>query len=93
MDRSEKLRLSAGHEYGYCFKQGMFVRLYEQSLYRFSFAIKALKPVLERVKGGDIQARIQKAKSFVRLVWGIFFGVGNGAGKEKEATGILAAPP
>ena len=53
MDRSEKLRLSSDHEYGYCFKQGMFVRLYEQSLYRFSFTIKPLKPMLERVKGGE----------------------------------------
>jgi len=24
MDRSEKLRLSAEHEYGHCFRQGLF---------------------------------------------------------------------
>ena len=35
MDRSEKLRLSANMEYGFCFKQGLFVRLYEESLYWF----------------------------------------------------------
>ncbi len=53
MERSEKLRLSADQEYGCCFKQGMFVRLYEQSLYWFCTYIKPLKPMLERVKGGD----------------------------------------
>lgn len=53
MDRVEKLRLSASEEYGYCFKQGLFMRLYEQSLYWFVTHIKSLKPMLERVKGGE----------------------------------------
>jgi len=53
MDRSEKLRLSADYGYGHCFKQGLFARFYEQSLYWFSFAMKPLKPMLERVKGGE----------------------------------------
>ena len=53
MDRAEKLRLSANHEYGHCFRQGLFARFYEQSLYWFSFAVKPLKPMLERVKGGE----------------------------------------
>ena len=53
MDRIEKLRLSADKEYGYCFRQGLFARFYEQSLYWFSHAVKPLKPMLERVKGGE----------------------------------------
>lgn len=53
MDRNEKLRLSADAEYGHCFKQGMFVRVYEQSLYWFVTHVKPLKPMQERVKGGD----------------------------------------
>jgi hypothetical protein len=53
MDRGEKLHLSADEKYGHCFKQGMFLRLYEQSLYRFSHTVKPLKPMLERVKGGE----------------------------------------
>ena len=53
MDRNKKLRLSAHEEYGYCFKQGLFVRLYERSLYWFVAHIKPLKPMLERVKGGE----------------------------------------
>jgi hypothetical protein len=39
MDRGEKLRLSADEKYGHCFKQGMLLRLYEQSLYWFSFIV------------------------------------------------------
>lgn len=54
MDRIEKLRLSADAEWCHCFKHGMFARLYEQSLYWFSHAVKPLKPMLERVKGGDV---------------------------------------
>jgi hypothetical protein len=54
MDRTEKLRLSADSEHGHCFKQGLFVRLYEQSLYWFCFAVKPLKPMWERVKGGAL---------------------------------------
>ena len=53
MERMEKPRLSADSEYGYCFKQGLFARFYEQSLYWFSTAIKPLKPMLEPVKGGE----------------------------------------
>ena len=53
MERAEKLRLSADHEYGHCFKQGMFVRFYERSLHWFSFAVKPLKPMLEPVKGSE----------------------------------------
>ena len=53
MDRNEKLRLSASAEYGYCFKQGLFVRLYEESLFWFVMHMKPLKPMLERVKGEE----------------------------------------
>ena len=53
MDRSERLRLSAEGKYGYAFRQGMFVRLYEQSLYWFVTHIKQLKPMLERLKDGE----------------------------------------
>jgi hypothetical protein len=31
----------------------MFTRFYEQSLYWFNFVVKPLKPMLERVKGGE----------------------------------------
>ena len=53
MERSEKLRLSSSTEYGNCFKQGLFVQFYEQSLFWFATHIKLLKPMLERVKGGE----------------------------------------
>ena len=53
MDRNEKLLLSAGEEYGCGFCHGVFLRLYEQSLFWFSIHIKPLKPMLERVKGGE----------------------------------------
>ena len=53
MERTEKLRLSADVEYCHVFKQGLFARLYEQGLYWFSHTIKPLKPMLERVKGGE----------------------------------------
>ena len=53
MDRAEKLRLSADREWCHCFKHGMFTRFYEQNLYWFSFAVKPLKPMPERVKSGE----------------------------------------
>ena len=53
MDRQEKLRLSANEEWCHCYKHGMFARFYEQGLYWFSHTIKPLKPMLERVKGGE----------------------------------------
>lgn len=53
MDRVEKLRLSASEEYGHCFKQGLFMRLYERSLYWFVTHAKPVKPMLERVKDGE----------------------------------------
>jgi hypothetical protein len=52
MDRAEKLHLSADADTCCCFKQGMFARFYEHSLYWFTFSVKALKPMLEAVKGG-----------------------------------------
>ena len=53
MDRTEKLLLSADAAYGHGFKQGLFVRVYEQSLFWFVTHIKPLKPMLERVRGGE----------------------------------------
>jgi hypothetical protein len=53
MDKSEKLRLSADGEFCRCFKHGMFARFYERSLHWFNFAVKPLKPMLEKVKGGE----------------------------------------
>ena len=53
MDRTEKLRLSADNTYCHAFKHGMFSRLLEHNLYWFSHTIKPLKPMLERVKGGE----------------------------------------
>jgi hypothetical protein len=35
MDRAEKLKLSAEPEAIYFFRQGLFAKLYEQSLWRF----------------------------------------------------------
>ena len=52
MDRVEKLRLSTDTEWCYCFKNGVFARFYEQSLHWF-IRVKPLKPMLERVKGGE----------------------------------------
>jgi hypothetical protein len=53
MDRTEKLRFSADADTCFCFKHGMFARLYERSLHWFSFSVKALKPMRETVKGGE----------------------------------------
>ena len=53
MDRTEKLRLSVDTQHGYGFRQGLFIRLYEQGLYWFVVHIKPLKPMQERVKGGE----------------------------------------
>jgi hypothetical protein len=53
MDRAEKLRLSADGEFCRCFRHGMVARLYERSLHWFSVTVKSLKPMLERVKGGE----------------------------------------
>jgi len=53
MGRAKKLRLSADTQHGYGFRQGLFVRLYEQGLYWFVVHVKPLKPMLERVKGGE----------------------------------------
>lgn len=53
MNRDEKLRLSADAEWCHSYKHGLFARFYEQSLYWFSHTVKPLKPMLERVKGGD----------------------------------------
>jgi hypothetical protein len=52
MDRTEKLRLSADTTYCCCFRQGMFVKFYEQGLYWFHFAVKPLKPMREKVENG-----------------------------------------
>ena len=53
MNREEKLRLSADSEYCHCFKQGMFARFFEQGLHWFGHTVKPLKPMQERVKGGE----------------------------------------
>lgn len=53
MDRNEKLRLSANVELCHVFKHGLFARFFEQSLYRFTHTVKPLKPMLEKVKGGE----------------------------------------
>ena len=53
MDRREKLGLSASEAHGYVFRQGLFMRMYEQSLYWFALYVKPLKPMQERVKGGE----------------------------------------
>ena len=53
MNREEKLKLSAEAEYNHAFKQGLFAKLYERSLWRFIHQTKALKPMQEKVKGGE----------------------------------------
>jgi hypothetical protein len=53
MDRNEKLRLSADRTHCYCFKHGLFSRFMDHSLYWFIYTVKALKPMLEKVKDGD----------------------------------------
>jgi len=52
ISREDKLKLSAEAEYGHAFCQGLFAKLYEQSLWRFIHQVRHLKPMLERVKGG-----------------------------------------
>lgn len=53
VSRDDKLRLSAEISYGHAFRQGLFAKLYEQSLWRFVHQVKPLKPMLEKVKGGQ----------------------------------------
>ena len=52
ISREDKLKLSAEAGYGHAFRQGLFSKLYEQSLWRFIHQVRHLKPMLERVKGG-----------------------------------------
>jgi len=52
LDRAEKLRLSAEAGVVYGFRQGLFLKILEQSLWRFVHLVRPLKPMLERVKGG-----------------------------------------
>jgi len=52
LDRAEKLRLSAETGVVYGFRQGLFLKIMEQSLWRFVHLVRPLKPMLERVKGG-----------------------------------------
>lgn len=54
MNREEKLRLSADEEWGCGFRQGVFVRFFEQSLYHFCRSVRPLKPMQERSKEGKI---------------------------------------
>jgi hypothetical protein len=49
-----KLNLSKESGYGHGFRQGVFVRLFEQSLWRFAHTVRQLKPQLEKVKGGGL---------------------------------------
>lgn len=53
MNREDKLKLSAEAGYVHVFRQGLFAKLYEQSLWRFVHQVKPLKPMPERVKGGE----------------------------------------
>lgn len=53
LSRDEKLKLSADPKFVQIFRQGLFAKLYEQSLWRFVHQVKPLKPMLERVKGGE----------------------------------------
>jgi hypothetical protein len=50
LERVEKLKLSNSLEYIYGFKQGIFIKFYEKSLYRFIKHFRELKPMLEKVK-------------------------------------------
>lgn len=53
MDRTGKLLLSADETRIHAFRQGIFIKLYEQSLYRFIQHVRPLKPMPERMKGGE----------------------------------------
>lgn len=53
MNREEKLELAAEPGYIHAFRQGLFAKLYEQSLWRFVHQVRPLKPLPERVKGGQ----------------------------------------
>jgi hypothetical protein len=53
LSRDDKLKLSAETGFTHAFRQGLFAKLYEQSLWRFVNQVKPLKPMSERVKGGE----------------------------------------
>ena len=69
MERIEKLRLSLDIEWCHCFKQGLFARFYEQNLYWFIHTVKPLKPMLERVKGGEPIVYGGLPKRVLRSCW------------------------
>lgn len=52
LDRETKLKLSSEAGYIYGFRQGLFIKFYEQSLWRFIHSVRPLKPMPEKVKGG-----------------------------------------
>jgi hypothetical protein len=53
LKRIDKLELSSSAEYIYGFKQGIFIKFYEKSLYRFIKNYRDLKPMLEKVKNSQ----------------------------------------
>lgn len=68
MERSEKLRLSAAPDSGYAFREGLFIRLYAQSLYWFATHVRPLKVLALPVKkGGTILCGGLPTRSFEAL--------------------------
>lgn len=53
MTRSEKVRLSLSFDAGHAFRQGLFMRLYEASLYWFTLHVRPLKIMLETTREGE----------------------------------------
>lgn len=53
VNREDKVHLSASASHIYGFTQGLFVKFYEQSLWQFTRQVRPLKPMLEKVKGGE----------------------------------------
>jgi hypothetical protein len=54
LDRAEKLDLSASPDFIYGFREGMFIKFFEQSLFRFIQSVRPLKPMLQKTKSGGL---------------------------------------
>lgn len=54
LSREEKLKLSAESGFIVGCRQGLFVKFYEQSLWRFIHTARQIKPMREKVKGGGL---------------------------------------
>ena len=69
LNREEKLKLSAEPGFIVGCRQGLFVKFFEQSLWRFVHTVRQLKPMREKVKGnGPVVYGGLPIKSFEALL-------------------------